>query len=140
MFEWADSLLFVLGLVITEDLLFPLHSSANIAAMSGHISDKMTSPRHSPRLAGEDAHYLHDILLTCGMKNNSACGKIVTIHDVRNTISLKDLQKKYEIKSQIVQYELDCFGCQSVVNKEEHWKLKEISVRQKTNIRMQMGK
>ena len=28
------------------------------------------------------------------MKNNSSCGKIVTIHDVPNTISLKDLQKK----------------------------------------------
>ena len=38
------SLLFVLALVITEDLLFPLYSSANIAAMSSHISDKMTSP------------------------------------------------------------------------------------------------
>ena len=88
------SLLFFLGLVITEDLLFPLHSSANIAATSRHISYKKSSPRHSPRLAGQEAHYLHDILLTCGMKNNSAYEKIVTIHDVPNTISLKDLQKK----------------------------------------------
>ena len=92
------SLLFFSGLVITDDLLFPLHSSTNIAATSYHISDKMTSPWPSPRLAGEDAYYLHDILLTCGMKNNSACGKIVTIHDVPNTISLKDLQKKIQDK------------------------------------------
>ena len=33
------------------------------------------------------------------MKNNSACGKIVTIHDVPNTISLKDLQKKIRDKA-----------------------------------------
>ena len=58
-----------------------------------HFSCISDGIRHSPRLAGEEPLYNYDILLTCGVKNNQACGKIVTIHDESARDTLKEIKR-----------------------------------------------
>ena len=73
------------------------------------------------------------------MKNNSACGKIVTIHDVPNTISLKDLQKKIRDKVPNCSIRAGLFWLPKRGKQGRALETEGDSVKQKTNIRMQMG-